>query len=103
MEGASAHSLPMSRERYSAGYAPSGGKTQKSKLFAVLLLFGAAALVIVSVRAPGYAAPLRAQAQDGLGVALEWLGTPVRGVRAFISEKGRNADRYRHDPERHAA
>lgn len=80
----------MSRERYSAGYASSNSaRPPLSRVLGFVCLLAAVVLIFLSATGHPIAAKLHATMLDITTPVVEWVSTPITGIRNLINDKNR--------------
>ena len=77
----------MSRERYTAGYAPSQSRTPRARIATVVCLLIAAGLVFLSATGHPLGSKIKYGLLDAVTPVVEWVSTPITGIRNLMNDK----------------
>lgn len=77
----------MSRERYTAGYAPSQSRTPRARIATVLCLLIAAGFVFLSATGHPLGSKIKRGLLDVVTPVVEWVSTPITGIRNLMDDK----------------
>lgn len=79
----------MSRDRYSAGYASANNRPPVARALAFLCLLAALTMLVLTATGNPIAARTRTLLLDLTSPVIDWISTPVTGVRSLIRDKNR--------------
>ena len=85
----------MARDRYAVGsYGNRNNRSVRSRIITVLLVFAAITLLVLARSHHPLVSNARTKLLDIISPAIEWVSTPVTGVRSLIRDKNSLFDAY---------